>query len=72
MCNPPYGERLLDVERARVLYKVMGKAFPSNRECPSYVISPDDEFEQCFGKKADKKRKLYNGMMKCNLFQYFK
>ena len=72
MCNPPYGERLLDVKKARELYKVMGRKFPSDAKNPAYIISPDEEFEECYGKKADKKRKLYNGMMKCNLFSYYR
>lgn len=36
------------------------------------IISPDDEFEQCFGRKADKRRKLYNGMIKCQVYLYFR
>lgn len=72
MCNPPYGERLLDVKKARELYKIMGRKFPSDAKNPAYIISPDEEFEECYGKKADKKRKLYNGMMKCNLFSYYR
>lgn len=72
ICNPPYGERLLDIERARQLYKIMGKVFPSDSANPAYIISPDEEFEKIYGKKASKKRKLYNGMMKCNLFSYFR
>ncbi len=70
VCNPPYGERLLDIEAARELYRVMGKVFP--QENAVSVISPDQTFEQCFGRKANKRRKLYNGMMQCNLYQYRK
>ena len=68
--NPPYGERLLDQRAARELYRVMGQVF-RGREGFSYaVISPDEEFEKNFGRRADKRRKLYNGMMKCQLFMY--
>ena len=68
--NPPYGERLLDQQAARELYRVMGQVF-RGREGFSYaVISPDEEFEKNFGRRADKRRKLYNGMMKCQLFMY--
>ncbi len=68
--NPPYGERLLDQRAARELYRVMGQVF-RGREGFSYaVISPDEEFEKNFGWRADKRRKLYNGMMKCQLFMY--
>lgn len=70
VCNPPYGERLLDVEAARALYQTMGKVFPA--DAPISVISPDATFEQCFGRKADKRRKLYNGMLQCSLYQYWK
>jgi len=70
--NPPYGERLMDIESARELYKAMGESASVNANLKWYVISPDDEFEQCFGCKADKKRKMYNGMIKCDLYQYFK
>lgn len=70
--NPPYGERLLDVKAAEELYKVMGERFKRGKGQKYYVISPHDEFEKHFGTVADKRRKLYNGMIKCQLFMYFK
>ena len=70
--NPPYGERLLDVKAAEELYKVMGERFKRGKGQKYYVISPHDEFEKHFGSVADKRRKLYNGMIKCQLFMYFK
>jgi len=70
--NPPYGERLLDVKAAEELYKTMGERFVMGDGQKYYVISPHDEFEKHFGKVADKRRKLYNGMIKCQLFMYFK
>ncbi len=70
--NPPYGERLLDVKAAEDLYKIMGEHFLSGDGQKYYVISPHDEFEKFYGKEADKRRKLYNGMIKCQLFMYFK
>ena len=72
ICNPPYGERLLELKEAEKLYSEMGKHFTANSDSPCYVISPHEDFEKFFGKKADKKRKLYNGMIKCQLFMYFK
>ena len=72
ICNPPYGERLLDVEQAQKLYKVMGERFLQQHGWAYYIISPSEEFEKEFGRKADKRRKLYNGMIKCQLFMYFK
>lgn len=70
--NPPYGERLLDVKAAEELYCVMGKRFKEGFGRKYYIISPHDEFEKFFGRPADKRRKLYNGMIKCQLFMYFK
>ena len=70
--NPPYGERLLDVKAAEELYKVMGERFKMGQGQKYYVISPHDEFEKFFGAMADKRRKLYNGMIKCQLFMYFR
>lgn len=72
ICNPPYGERLLDLKEAERLYKVMGERFKPQRGWGYYIISPSEDFELFFGKKADKRRKLYNGMIKCQLFMYFK
>ncbi|NLZ45167.1 MAG: class I SAM-dependent RNA methyltransferase [Clostridiales bacterium] len=72
LCNPPYGERLLEVREAEKLYRVLGEKLRPDRENPAYIISPHEDFEGFFGKKADKKRKLYNGMIKCNLYMYFK
>ena len=72
ICNPPYGERLLDIEQARELYRIMGKKFQKRRGWSYTVISPDDTFEASFGRSADKRRKLYNGMIKCQLYMYFK
>lgn len=70
--NPPYGERLLDVRAAEELYRTMGKVFVREAGKKYYVISPHDEFEKFFGSAADKKRKLYNGMIKCYYNMYFK
>lgn len=70
--NPPYGERLLDVKAAENLYKIMGERFVGGKGQKYYIISPHDEFEKFYGKTADKRRKLYNGMIKCQLFMYFK
>ena len=72
LCNPPYGERLLEIKQAEELYKKMGEVFHKKNNHSFYVISPHEDFEGIFGRKADKKRKLYNGMIKCNLFMYTK
>lgn len=72
VCNPPYGERMLEIKQAEELYKIMGQVYLGTRETPCYIISPHEDFEKFFGRKADKRRKLYNGMIKCQLFMYFK
>ncbi len=72
VCNPPYGERLLDEKACRILYKEMGQRL--RKDFPGwsvFVLTPEEKFEDYYGKFCDKKRKLYNGMIKCNLFQYF-
>ena len=70
--NPPYGERLLDMKAAQEIYRTMGKVFRQGFPHRYYIISPDMEFERSFGRKADKRRKLYNGMIPCQLYMYFK
>ncbi len=70
--NPPYGERLLDIREAEELYKVMGERFVCEKGKKYFIISPHDEFEKFFGRTADKRRKLYNGMIKCQCYMYFK
>ena len=69
--NPPYGERLLEKKEAEDLYRMFGAAL---RDLPPkwrvLVLSSHTEFERCFGRPADKKRKLYNGMIKCDAFMY--
>ena len=72
LCNPPYGERLLDVKAAEELYKTMGKVFVPKTGWSYAIISPHEQFETLFGRPADKRRKLYNGMLKCQLFMYYK
>lgn len=71
--NPPYGERLLEKKEAEALYRAFGKAMDKLPETWRVaVLSSHTEFERCFGRSADKKRKLYNGMLKCDLFFYGK
>ena len=71
--NPPYGERLLEKREAEALYRAFGRAA---RTLPPkwrlVVLSSHTEFERAFGRQADKKRKLYNGMLKCDAFLYGK
>ena len=69
--NPPYGERIMERREAEDLYRAFGKAwakFPDRWQL--FLLSSHTEFERTFGRPADKKRKLYNGMLKCDLFMY--
>lgn len=69
--NPPYGERVMERKEAEELYRSFGRAWGKLPEgWKLYLLSSHTEFERTFGKKADKKRKLYNGMLKCDLFMY--
>lgn len=72
VCNPPYGERLGTMGEVEQLYKEIGVRFRSLAPWQVYVITSHPAFERFYGKKADKVRKLYNGMIPCYLYQYFK
>ena len=72
ICNPPYGERLMTPREAELLYREMGKNFAAFEPWQIYVLTSMESFERCYGRRADKVRKLYNGMIPCNLYQYFK
>ena len=72
VCNPPYGERLMTPREAEELYRDMGKAFSRLSPWQIYIITSHPQFERFYGARADKIRKLYNGMIPCNLYQYFK
>ncbi len=71
ICNPPYGERLGEEKEIERLYKDMGKAFKSFETWSYYILTSYKTFERLFGRKADKKRKLYNGMIECDYYQFF-
>jgi putative N6-adenine-specific DNA methylase len=71
ICNPPYGERsgeIMDVEK---LYTEMGEFFKKFDTWSFYILTSHPKFEKLFGRKANKKRKLYNGRIMCNYFQFF-
>ena len=69
--NPPYGERLLDDDAVTKLYQEMGRTFASLKTWSKFILTSDEAFEAKFGSQADKKRKLYNGTLKVDLYQYF-
>ena len=70
--NPPYGERLGTLSEVEELYRDIGAHFRSLAPWQVYVITSHDGFERLYGKRADKVRKLYNGMIPCYLYQFFK
>ena len=72
ICNPPYGERLMTPVEVEQLYRAMGKCFARFDPWQMYVLTSCESFERWFGRRADKVRKLYNGMIPCSLYQYFK
>ncbi len=72
ICNPPYGERLMTVREAEELYRRMGKTLSRFDPWQIYVLTSAENFERLYGRRADKIRKLYNGMIPCRLYQYFK
>ena len=72
VCNPPYGERLSDRADCEKLYAAMGEQFAKLGAWQIYILSSHEDFESLYGRKADKVRKLYNGMIKCNYYQYFR
>ena len=69
--NPPYGERLLDDAGASQLYREMGQTFAPLKTWSKFILTSDEAFEEKYGQPADKKRKLYNGTLKVDLYQYF-
>ena len=70
--NPPYAVRMGEKREVEALYKKMGRIINYCRGLKTFVISADMGFERHFGQKADKKRKLYNGSIKCQYYQYFR
>ena len=67
--NPPYGERLEDTDTVKMLYKQLGYAFRKLKNWSYYLITSYEDFENEFGQEATKRRKLYNGMLKSNLYR---
>lgn len=71
ICNPPYGERLEDKATVEQLYKEMGQVFKPLDTWSIYVLTAYHRFEGLYGRKADRKRKLYNGRIQCNYYQFY-
>ena len=68
--NPPYGERLMDKQAAGELYRAFGRALRQTSGWRACILSSHEQFETCFGKRAKKRRRLYNGTIPCQLFIY--
>lgn len=71
VANPPYGERLSDRETVHELYRQMGELYRPMTSWSKYILTADLEFEHYYGAKATKRRKLYNGALRTDLFQYW-
>lgn len=69
--NPPYGERLGDLKEVESIYRQMGQTFEKLDTWSIYVLTAHEGFEGLYGRKADRKRKLYNGRLKVDYYQYY-
>ena len=69
--NPPYGERLNELDEVEQIYQMLGQTMKQNTSWSSYVLTSNENFEKLYGKKATKKRKLFNGYIKVDYYQYF-
>lgn len=70
VCNPPYGQRMLEQRQAQALVQQLGRHLKFADGWKKYIISSEPEFERYFGRRADKRRKLYNGMIQCEYYMY--
>ncbi len=70
ICNPPYGERMMEQHSAQRLYSALGRHLKFANEWKKFVITSEPEFEHWFGRRADKKRKFYNGKIKCDYYMF--
>jgi len=71
ICNPPYGERMGEAEDVAGLYQEMGRVFKALDTWSYYILTAHPDFERLFGRPADRRRKLYNGRLLCQLYQYY-
>ena len=71
VANPPYGERLGELDAARELYAQMGAVYRQLPTWSKYILTSDLAFEEAYGEKATKRRKLYNGALRVDYFQYW-
>ena len=71
VANPPYGDRLLSEEQAQNIYRQMGQTYEPLETWSKYILTSDLSFEEHYGKTATKKRKLYNGAIRTDYFQFW-
>ncbi|NLK52454.1 MAG: class I SAM-dependent RNA methyltransferase [Syntrophomonadaceae bacterium] len=71
ICNPPYGQRMEELRSVERLYREMGQVFKPLDTWSFYVFTAHPQFEECFGRRADRRRKLYNGRIECQYYQYY-
>ena len=71
LTNPPYGERMSTIEGAAKLARTLGRQMEAHPCAGVYAITADMEFESHYGKRANKRRKMYNGMIPCQLYMYY-
>ena len=69
--NPPYAERMGNLNDVERLYRDMGKLFNHNKTWSTYFITSHEGFEKLYGRRADKKRKLFNGNVKTDYYQFY-
>ncbi|NLM06155.1 MAG: class I SAM-dependent RNA methyltransferase [Tissierellia bacterium] len=69
--NPPYGERISEIDEAKELYKDLGEKMKDLKTWSIYVITNHEDFEKSYGRKADRKRKLFNGNIKTDYYQFY-
>lgn len=72
VCNPPYGERMMTAHDAEELYRKMGEHFRTLDSWQIYIITSHEQFSRFYGARPDKVKKLYNGMIPCYYYQFFK
>jgi len=70
VCNPPYGERMMEQKEAQRLYGALGRHLKFANNWKKFVITSEPEFEHYFGCRSDKKRKFYNGKIKCDYYMF--
>ena len=70
VCNPPYGERMMEQASAQRLYAALGRHLKFANNWKQFIITSEPEFEHYFGRRCDKKRKFYNGKIQCNYYMF--